>query len=477
MKLSDTLNKIRARLTASLSFTLWYDYAPTDGETFWVIRPPESLDRQPQVNGTMIKLIAVDYLSGSLWRFQALGIRYTFESIKKVRFYFDGKKAVDSETGLRYEDTVSILKFNPDLRTGLGLGRNYDLALSKTVTYSDGYADPRRITVQFSDRDEDGFPDDPDTYYKIATQVSEDSLLFWQRGSDGLFTPYNEVWVYETEEDRASNVGAVSAPPGTVAFQIASDKKPETFWLRTANDWEQQYRGYRFARGRGSNVARQWVVAGGRSTLTPEGSTLNFQWKHYAPSDHRVDPSKTNIIDMFVLTYEYDFLVRQWIRNGANPKDKPQPPTETALRTTFGNYESFKMFSDEIIWRPVRYKFLFGKSADFGLQATFKVVKLPTSTLSDGETKAAIVNAINAYFSTDYWDFGETFYFTELAAYVHNQLSTSIASIVIVPLTNDGSFGDGFEVSCRSDELFISTATVENVTLISSNTPTNLRIR
>jgi hypothetical protein len=135
------------------------------------------------------------------------------------------------------------------------------------------------------------------------------------------------------------------------------------------------------------------------------------------------------------------------------------------------------MFSDEIVWRPVKYKYLFGTGAEPALRAKFKVVKLTNSYISDGEIKANVIQAINAYFASEFWDFGETFYFTELAAYVHQQLSTSIASIVIVPVIDDASFGDGFEVRTRSDEIFISTAQVNDVTIIDSNTSTNLRMR
>lgn len=474
---NETATQIERRLQSNLSFSLWYDYAPADGETFWVMRNPESIDKQPQVIGTTLKVMVVDFLSESLWRFLCPGIRYVFESVKGVRFYFDGHKSVDATTGRRHEDLVRVLKQNVDLRTGLGLGRDFDLKLTKTITYADGYADPRRVAVRFSDRDEDGYPDDPDTYYRLCSDEALNSLLFWVRDADGLYVPYNEMVVYEAEEDRANSLAAVNVTPGTVAFQIESTTKPETFWVRTETGWEHLYRGFRFARGRGPNVARTWVKKGGTLATTPQGSQINFHWKHFAPADHRVDPAKTNIIDMFVLTSEYDFLVRQWIRNGVLPADKPEPPSELSLRLAFGDFETYKMFSDEIVWRPVKYKYLFGTGADASLRATFKVVKLPTSKLSDGEIKAGVVNAINAYFSSEFWDFGETFYFTELTAYIHKELSTSIASCVIVPTSQEGAFGDAFEVRCRSDEIFISTATVADVTMISSNTPTNLRIR
>ena len=111
------------------------------------------------------------------------------------------------------------------------------------------------------------------------------------------------------------------------------------------------------------------------------------------------------------------------------------------------------------------------------LKAQFKVVKLANSTLSDGEIASQIIKTVNLFFDVTRWDFGETFYFTELSAFIHQQLANIVASVVVVP-TNEGSnFGDGFEIRCRSDELFISTAQVSDVVLINSNTSSNLKIR
>lgn len=469
---ADVISKLQSKFVSSVGFTLWYDFNPADQTTFWEVKNAENIDQQPQVVGSSVKLFSCEYLTDALWRFTTPGLRYNFESIKSVRFFFDGQKAIDHATGQVHQDKIKILRYNADLLSGMGLGRDYELAVSKTITYADGYADPRRVAVQFIDSDNDGFPDDPDTYYRVTDHLSQNTLLFWQMDADSLYAPFGGMWVFESDADRIQS----GAPLGTCAFQIGG-ALPESFWYMDGSGWVQQYRRFRFGRGRGPNVAAKWVTAGGAEIDPPVGSAINFHWKHFAPSDHRIDPSKTNIIDMFVLTTEYDFLVREWVRQGASPLSIPAAPSELELRTTFGQYESFKVFSDEIIWRPVKYKYLFGTGADAALKATFKVIKLPNSYISDGEIKALVIRAINAYFSADFWDFGETFYFTELAAYVHQQLSTSIASIVIVPETDDGSFGDGFEVRCRSDEIFISTAQVNDVTIIDSNTSVNLRMR
>ena len=61
---------------------------------------------------------------------------------------------------------------------------------------------------------------------------------------------------------------------------------------------------------------------------------------------------------------------------------------------------------------------LFGDEADSEVRAKFKVVKNPGTRLTDNEIKAKVVQAIEEFLKSENWDFGETFYYTELATYV-----------------------------------------------------------
>lgn len=280
--------------------------------------------------------------------------------------------------------------------------------------------------------------------------------------------PVDNVVVVPTflEEDIVENVNA-----DTIVFHASMKtfKRADAArkWCEPGNVAERQTHG------------SGWYKSSELSLVAKEEGVrdLTFKWKHYAGTASRIDPSPTNIIDSFVLTSEYDFQVRQWLREGGNLDKIPEPPTALDLDVMFSEFNQYKMFSDEIVWRPVKYKFLFGQSAAEELRAQFKVVKLANSPLSDGEIRTRVISAVNEYFDVNRWEFGETFFYTELAAYVHLQLATAISSIVIVPLRDDGRFGNLFEVRCQSNEMFVSTAQVSDVVIIDGNTMANLRIK
>jgi hypothetical protein len=464
---------IEDRISNRASFTLWYNYATPDNH--WVIDVPMRRPGPPVFRDTAIPVMTVNYIAG-IWRLEARGVKRIFESLDTVQWYNEGRSTINSTTGASATDVVRVLRTNEDRRNqlGRGLSRDFEFGIGKLWHYPNGTPEPRRVNVYSMDKDEDGYPDDPDAFWLLLPGSEAESTLFWSRSQDGLETPINTIRAYETEAQRLDD----SVPDGVVAFQISSpgSSMQSTFWQKTGGAWVQLAgRSYRVARGRGPNMASIWITASGERIL-PRGDRLSFQWRHRAASDHRIDPATSNIHDIFVLTSDYDYVVRQWIAQGSTGVF-PTPPTELDLRIAFREFEQFKMFSDQIVWRPVRYKPLFGEGAIPSLRAQFKAVKLTSTIISDGEVRSRVILAVNDFFSISRWDFGETFYFTELAAYIHQQLAGIIGSIVIVPQGADASFGDGFEVRCRPDELPLSTARVADVVIISANTPTNLRIR
>ena len=475
-------------ITNNQGFTLWYDYSVASGSsaTSWVLNPASP-------SATMFQVMTVNYVAGGTWTISANGTRYVFESAGNVQWYYDNRRTTDAQDGVVASDLVRIMKINEDLTdyigstlSGRALGVNYDLTLDRVYYNRDGSINPRRCTVTFADTLLSGYADRPDTWYRVVLDnppggdpIVARRYLFWQHDDTYGDIPFaNMVYAFELESDRLNT----AVPLNTVAFQLSADVSGAaydyTFWTMTSTGWTFNRLGtYSYGRGRGPNVAGMWFEAGQPGFAPNSPDPIIFQWKHYAPTDHRIDPARTNINDLFVLTSEYDYQTRLWIANGCDLTDIPVPPTELELRLAFEQFEDYRMFSDQIVWRPGAYKFLFGAGAATPLQCQFKVVKVANTTLSDGEVQAQVIRTINNYFNVANWDFGETFYYTELAAYIHQQLATVVASVVLVPLSSDSVFGDAFEVQCMSNEVFISTAQVSDVVIISTNTSSNLKIR
>jgi hypothetical protein len=203
---------------------------------------------------------------------------------------------------------------------------------------------------------------------------------------------------------------------------------------------------------------------------------LYFKWSHYSPIDQRVDPSATNIIDMIVVTDSYYRDVLIWKNSNGSSMTFPAAPTTEELRIQFQDLNQYKMVSDSMVWNSGKFKVLFGTQAESELQATFKVVKSPSTSISDNEVKTKVISAIDTYFDIRNWDFGEKFFYTELAAFIHQQLSRIISSVVIVPNNANSQFGNLFEIVASPDQLFISTATVNNVQIVANLTDQNLRV-
>ena len=128
-----------------------------------------------------------------------------------------------------------------------------------------------------------------------------------------------------------------------------------------------------------------------------------------------------------------------------------------------------------MVLNSVAFKPLFGAKAPAELRAKIKVVRAPRTTASISEIKSQVIANINNYFTIDKWDFGDNFFFSELAAYLHEQLGSIISSVVLVPLNPLKSFGDLYEIRSAPNEIFVSAATVNDVEVIDALTQSAIR--
>ena len=209
------------------------------------------------------------------------------------------------------------------------------------------------------------------------------------------------------------------------------------------------------------------------SGINSEVAPVNFEWEHIAADNQVVDPSFTNIIDVFALSKSYDTEYKNYLKGTVITE--PTPPTSYQLGSQFADIIDKKAVSDTIVYKPVKYKPLFGSFAEPHLRAKFRVIKLFGSNITDTDLKSKTVESIDEFFNLSNWDFGETFYFTELAAYVHKQLAGVLSSFVIVPQGAGSVFGDMFEYTPNSDELIIPNVDVSDIDIITNITDANIK--
>jgi len=376
---------------------------------------------------------------------------YIFESESQNKFHFDAQERIyDYQTGRSVKDTVKILKTNSIVSTGNSIGYPITWQVVDTVTEADGFQDNRKVKVGFYDDDDDGVVDNPDIFDIVVEPTLSEStkFVFFEKYTsyDNIerFRPYAATNFVVTENETDIDLNTATYTDGQLFYFYASDEDVIKVYSATTNTL---------------STTTDYIARRGRSSIS-------FQYKHFAGQETRIDPSVSNIVDIYLLERTYDNLFRIWLQDGGT---KPATSTQDQLRINYsGVLNPLKSLSDQIIYHPVKYKILFGTQADEELQATFKVVKNPKTNVTDSVIKTRVIAAINEFFALDNWDFGDTFYFTELAAYIHNQLAPDLLTAVIVPNQSGQGFGSLFQIDSAADEIFISGATVDDVTIISA---------
>lgn len=528
------LQAISAMMSKKTDFVIIYDTATLS----WIPIEGSTGDDTIQYNNVIYPiLVRVQYTAES-WEFDGYGINYVFVGGDKVKFYFvSTKKISDISTGTVQSDKINILPCNSTPDSNLGIGRSVDFQILDTIQQENGYLDGSRVIITSTDIDSNGIPLEPNQFSSVVPNFTgEDAVKFggvlvFRENEDftidilnlpsSSFTLLDTTWNY-TESDAQAEVNTYKRQEFLRNVQIRSTSLSDLFGKGSGFTIGFKYNGksYFIEQTVGNNNDRLNTLLANLSDpddtieMTPElafyraimnegknnvddnkklsfygykdvtsqyyfvsnaRTGIMFHWKHYAPDDNRIDPSKTNLIDMYVLTNSYKSNIDLWIKNGAQGIF-PKPPTSVELKDMFKDVEAKIVISDSIIWHSANYVPLFGNSADPAYQADIKVVKVPNSTLSDDEIRQRVISITNDFFKVENWNFGDTFFFTELCAYIHMQLSTEISTVVLVPNNPNSKFGELFEIPCLPDQLFVSTATVDNVSIISSLAKSNINI-
>jgi hypothetical protein len=353
----------------------------------------------------------------------------TFNAIKMVvhstdtKFWItnDNQKVTTYDTYTNRYDTITILRANIGT-SGCSLSRNYDFRVLRQDIITNGTEigteSIHDMVVLPNDDNQDGIPDDVALSYLINAE--NPTYVYFTRAStsdEWVYVPYSEDAVAAWTADTEARLGL----------------------------WK-----------------REWGVEG-----------LNFLWMHRTPRYHLIDPAASNIIDWFIISRSYYFSTRLWLSGALDTK--PTPPTPFQLKSDYNQLLDSKMISDTVILHPGKFKFIIGKHADPELQASIKVVRSPNRTLTNNQIKTVIVDSVNTFFDIQKWEFGETFYFSELAAYIHSRLPVDIDSIVIVPTFVTQVYGDLQQIFAKEDEIIQPSISVDDIEIIESLNPRNLK--
>ena len=389
------------------------------------------------------------------------GLSYNFGSVLQTRFFFyENQLVYDSRTGTVIKDFINVLAVNtkPDSTESLP-GDIYTTIIDQPIQ-SDGYVDDFQVLVSYRDSDNDGVPDNPDFFDEIVGPISSSGpYVFLQQTVDFdnlerylLVEQGRVIYDYGTLDE--IELVKTEWTPGQVFYAYAESAFYELSISVTGV--------------RTLVAVSGWLARSGRQDLY-------FQYRHNSPLTNRIDPGSTNIVDLYVVTLSYYTAYQNYLRDTTGTVTEPQRPTIDELSTDYQALQDYKMISDNIVVNSVVFKPLFGPKAAAELRATIKVIRAQNSTASTSEIKSSVLAEMNAYFSIDKWNFGDTFYFSELAAYLHSQLGSIISSVVLVPLDQQKSFGDLYEIRSQPNEIFANGATIDNIDVIEALTSANLR--
>ena len=384
-------------------------------------------------------------------------LRYVFESADEIRFFFDSAdKIYDTKTGKIVRDKISVLSVNKTPDGNNNFTRDFVWNINDSYRDEEGYVDTRKIQVQFFDLDDDGVIDDPDLFDKLVEPtVNETSKLIFQQ----RYTTTDGVEDFKYFDNTDNTIKVVQTESDII---VSSEVDGQVFYLYEEGVFKTLNKALN-----NKTLNTDYKAYVGRADL-------KFHYVHVADSNYRIDPSASNIIDTYLLTKNYDTQIRKYLTGAVTSMPKPES-NDQLFRNYGASINAIKSISDEVVYHPVKYKMLFGSKAKEDLQVIFKIVRNKDLVVNENELKSDIIEAVNRFFAIENWDFGETFYFQELSAYIMNQLSPKLVSVIIVPRQGTQAFGSLFEIKSEPDEIFISAAAVSDVEIIDEITATELQ--
>ena len=434
------------------------------------------------------------------WEIKFRDLKIAVESDTTKFWYNSDAYIIDPNSKLRVSDRIAILKSNLNKTRTFGIGTNQNYDVIDSIKYDNGIVNVNALEV---------LPTDSSGTFQSGDGIPDDSMAFPQFVNTGLNYVFTQAtaastWTvthnlgtlkpvveYIAFADANHTVTVIDANTISIAFtDITAGAPLAVVGKISIHNYDTIDYVYFLAPNPNdpNNAAIPVTATPAIKNLFSVGaltsndgqyirkigrSDLDFLWQHFSPNTNLIDPSTSNIIDMFVLTSGYFDNVSTYIAR-TNPY-VPVPPTPLELRNSYSSLLANKMISDTVVMHSGKIKLLFGDLADPQLRARFRVIKSTSSTLTDDQVKAEIVDVINTFFTIDNWDFGDTFYATELFSLIHQRLPMDVASVVLVPLFVNNSFGSLFVIESGEDEILQSAALITDIEIVSTYTATTLR--
>ena len=388
-------------------------------------------------------------------------LEYYFGSVLQTRFFFYTSDPIyDSRTGTVIRDYVNVLKVNSQPDNPAPMGSDNVLTIIDQPVLSDGLVDDFQVLVSFA-RAGDLTPVNPDFFTDIVapTVDANQKYVFFRATVD--FDNLQRFLLIEAgvvNSDYAALVDIQAVQTQYITGQVFYAYSENTFYILGLDSLGNST----------LTVTYEYQAKIGRQNLY-------FQYRHNSPLTSRIDPGSTNIIDVYIVTNAYYTAYINWLQDVTGTVTQPTPPTIDDLTTAYQGLQNYKMISDNMILNCVDFQPLFGQKADPALRATIKVIRAANSTASVSTIKNLVISNMNAYFNLNTWNFGDTFYFSELASYIHQNIGDVVSSVVLVPLNTQKSFGDLYEIRSAPNQIFVNGATVNDVEVITALTSTNLQ--
>ena len=411
--------------------------------------------------------VKFESLGSARYKVTYKSIAYYFGSSSSIRFTFDKNRVIyDPATGKLLQDFINILRVNSYPDSNYPFPNDTKLSVVGQLVETDGYVDDYSVEVASTDPNTAGVIKNPDFFY-LMTGYATGAINYYRYVFFELITDSNLLTRYQMVETTAINSAYSTRQeialvryeysPGTVFFA----GKENTFYQSVADSTNK-------------NVVNLVQVNNYKAKIGRQG--LAFQYRHNSSNTTRIDPGTTNIIDLYLVTQSYYTQYQNWINDNTGSISEPTKPTLDELSLAYSSINNYKMLTDSLVMNSVTFKPLFGSKAEPQLRATIKVIKSSTTTASDSEIRSAVLTIINAYFSIDKWNFGDTFYFSELSAYIHSTIGDLVNSIVIVPNDPLLKFGDLYEIHSTPYEIFVNAAQANDIMVITSLSPAELQV-